>query len=356
MKVLRISLLLLMVFSLMTAICYGQTAKDYLDKGTAYYHKGMYDEAIAEFKKAIEIDPEFAEGYTNLGSAYAAKGMFDEAIAEFKKAIEINPNDAMAHNNLGGAYCRKGMYDEAVAEYERTLAINPNYIKDYIKAHFSHSRGVMLCEYCPEDIRYGKASKSDETITPSEEVVEEKSTWLLEGRFISLTSVCDFTAHMSELVFPQNVWALPQTELTMSACNQLDNDLQEPPLALIIRVQNSTNTNCTFTLRLLSDLIVCTQTDSKPALAFYAFWTRFAGIWVTKAKGGIRLEVGPGGAVELLYLVARFSGEATIELLNIGSFKIDTATDLINIENQSQGQNFTPDKELVKVTCTLTCT
>ncbi len=56
MKMLRMSLLLIMLFSLMSGICYGQTAEDYCDKGIAYFNKGMFDKAIAKFKKAIEIN------------------------------------------------------------------------------------------------------------------------------------------------------------------------------------------------------------------------------------------------------------------------------------------------------------
>ena len=95
--------------------------------GAAYYGKGMYDEAIAEYKKALEINPNDIAAHNNLGGAYSHKGMHDEAIAEHKKALDINPNDAEAHNNLGGAYYEKGMYDEAIAEFKKALEINPNY-------------------------------------------------------------------------------------------------------------------------------------------------------------------------------------------------------------------------------------
>ena len=99
----------------------------HLFKGIAYGNKGMYDEAINEHKKVIEINPNYADAHNNLGAAYGKKRMDDEAIAEFKKAIEINPNLALAHNNLGQVYGKKGMYDEAIAEYKKALEINPNY-------------------------------------------------------------------------------------------------------------------------------------------------------------------------------------------------------------------------------------
>jgi len=98
----------------------------YHNLGSSYGMKGMYDEAIGEYKKGIELNPNSTEAHNNLGAAYFNKGMYDDAIAECKKALEINPNDAEAHNNLGVAYDEKGMCDEAIAEYKKALEINPN--------------------------------------------------------------------------------------------------------------------------------------------------------------------------------------------------------------------------------------
>jgi len=95
--------------------------------GTVYTDKGMYGEAIVEFKKAIEINPNHPEAHYNLGTTYGEKGILNEAIVEFKKAIEINPNHPDAHNNLGTAYYHKGMYDEAIVEYRKAIEINPNH-------------------------------------------------------------------------------------------------------------------------------------------------------------------------------------------------------------------------------------
>lgn len=89
MKVLRVSLLILIVFSLMTGICYGQTAEDYYDQGIVYLSKGMYDEAVAEFKKAIEINPSYATARNNLAVAYYCKEEFILAIEHCDKAIEL---------------------------------------------------------------------------------------------------------------------------------------------------------------------------------------------------------------------------------------------------------------------------
>ncbi len=49
------------------------------------------DEAIACYKKAIELDPKLAKAHYNLGDALSGKGQVDEAIACYKKAIELDP-------------------------------------------------------------------------------------------------------------------------------------------------------------------------------------------------------------------------------------------------------------------------
>jgi len=81
---------------------------------TAQQHK--LDEAIAEYKKAIEINPANATAHYNLGLAYVQKRMLDEAIAEIQIAISLCPDYAMAHTGLGLAYVQKGLLDEAISE------------------------------------------------------------------------------------------------------------------------------------------------------------------------------------------------------------------------------------------------
>ena len=68
------------------------------------------DEAIGQFQKALEINPNYAEAHNNLGNALLQKGQVDEAMAQYQKALEINPNYAEAHNNLGDALFKKGRW------------------------------------------------------------------------------------------------------------------------------------------------------------------------------------------------------------------------------------------------------
>ena len=51
--------------------------------------RGQVDEAIAHYRKALEINPDYVEAHYNLGNALAGRGQVDEAIAHFQKALDL---------------------------------------------------------------------------------------------------------------------------------------------------------------------------------------------------------------------------------------------------------------------------
>ena len=62
----------------------------YHSRGVAYFDKGDFDRAIADYDKAIKLEPDFAEAYFSRGIAYSPKGEKEKAIADFKKVIELS--------------------------------------------------------------------------------------------------------------------------------------------------------------------------------------------------------------------------------------------------------------------------
>ena len=93
--------------------------------------KGRFDEAIAQYQKALEIKPDVRQAHNNLGIVLAECGRVDEAIAHYRKALEIEPDYADAYNNLGIALANRGQLDEAIDDYRKALKIKP----DYAEAH-----------------------------------------------------------------------------------------------------------------------------------------------------------------------------------------------------------------------------
>jgi len=70
-------------------------------RGNNLLFSGNSTEAIAEYRQAIHLNPDFAGAHNDLGVALVAEGHHDEAIAEFKEAIRLQPDNAEAYNNLG---------------------------------------------------------------------------------------------------------------------------------------------------------------------------------------------------------------------------------------------------------------
>jgi lipoprotein NlpI len=71
----------------------------FINRGKARADKGTLDAAIADYDKAISLDPNWARIYNNRGFAKVRKGDFDAAIADLDKAIALDPTDAYAYNN-----------------------------------------------------------------------------------------------------------------------------------------------------------------------------------------------------------------------------------------------------------------
>ncbi len=113
-------------------------AYDYYLKGREYYYryrKQDNEHAIELFKKALELDPNYALAYAGLGDAFSQRaGRFgmepswlDRAIEASERAISIDPHSAEAHKSLGLAYMAKGWRQKALEAYQKSLEFNPNY-------------------------------------------------------------------------------------------------------------------------------------------------------------------------------------------------------------------------------------
>ena len=102
------------------------------------------DEAIVQFRRALEIKPDQPAVHYNLGSVLADHGEVDEAMVHFQRALEIQPDYAEAHYRLGLALARRGRLDEALAHYQKALELasarNNGALADIIRAQIESIR------------------------------------------------------------------------------------------------------------------------------------------------------------------------------------------------------------------------
>ncbi len=87
---------------------------------------GQFDKALAEMRRAQELDPLSLIINANLGKAYFNARRYDEAIQQLRKTVEIDQSFFVAHHYLGSAYAIKGNFSEALAEYQKARQLNPD--------------------------------------------------------------------------------------------------------------------------------------------------------------------------------------------------------------------------------------
>jgi tetratricopeptide (TPR) repeat protein len=108
----------------------------YVKRGQAQICKGGSDSyalAIADYTKAIEIDPRSAKAFVARGQAYLNKNKLDEATQDFGSAIELDPADVVAVRYRGLAFFAAGQYDRALADLDKAVALSPDDIANYFR-------------------------------------------------------------------------------------------------------------------------------------------------------------------------------------------------------------------------------
>ena len=127
-----LAFLLIFFFLIMNQIAYGggspsrylssderrEKANKYFKEGEQLQEMKKYKEASRKYKKAVEMDSDYAEAWNNLGYSYRKQGKFDWAVHAYKKAIKLKPDLAEAHEYLGEAYAEMGKFDKAEKELQ----------------------------------------------------------------------------------------------------------------------------------------------------------------------------------------------------------------------------------------------
>ena len=178
-----LTLLVALLALLLTVACAGPSeAEQHYNKGTLLLDDYKFDEAVGEFDRAIELDPDLAVAYAgralanlnwrmyyfvepqvdankaieldpDLASAYVARGIahltgigsgasggLRGAVAEFDHAIELEPGAIDAYVNRGVAYHHLGQSDRAIADYDRAIELDPNEAQAYRNRGYTYLR------------------------------------------------------------------------------------------------------------------------------------------------------------------------------------------------------------------------
>jgi tetratricopeptide (TPR) repeat protein len=137
-------------------------AQSYIERGNSLSEEGHYLEAIDHFSAAIELEPDNAQAHFLRGRAHydyavqvvdEASGQrpenapflpdeavqhLEDAIADYTKAIELDPQHTRAYNNRGNAYISLGETESALRDYDTALELDPDLALTYFNRGLLH--------------------------------------------------------------------------------------------------------------------------------------------------------------------------------------------------------------------------
>ena len=117
---------------------YPSDERAHFNLGNYYFGQQELDQALAHYKKAAELAPNFSQVYNLLGYCYRQKGDYANSEDSFKKYIALIPNDPNPYDSYAELLLKMGRYDESIAQYRKALSVDP---------HFNPSRFGISADY-----------------------------------------------------------------------------------------------------------------------------------------------------------------------------------------------------------------
>jgi serine/threonine protein kinase/Tfp pilus assembly protein PilF len=98
----------------------------YRGMASAYEHLNKLEDAERTYQQAINVRPDYWAGYNWLGTFFYHQARFEEGAKVFAQAAELAPDNVRAQNNLGGTYLAMGRYEDAISVFQKSVGINPS--------------------------------------------------------------------------------------------------------------------------------------------------------------------------------------------------------------------------------------
>ncbi len=134
---------------------YPKDERLYLMLGNFYFSQRQWEKAIATYKQALEINPEFSTPYNQIGYCYRYLGKYAEAENALKKYIKMIPDDPNPYDSYAELLLRMGEYEVSIENYEKALQINSKFYYSYIgiatnlnfKKEYEEARNQLMAMY-----------------------------------------------------------------------------------------------------------------------------------------------------------------------------------------------------------------
>ena len=165
-----------------------QSDEKAIRKGNRNYKGGNYEQAVSNYRKALEIRPNNAKAQFNLGDVYYAKQSYDTAYTEFQKVLELSPDAKLKSDalfNMGNCLLAQDKFYDAFNIYKVSLKMNPE-----------NENALYNLEYC----RAHLVKSEIWVVQPEHGRVEANEKMAYNGQRVTLTSQADEDYALSEYI------------------------------------------------------------------------------------------------------------------------------------------------------------
>ena len=122
------------------------SASEYYNYGLEHIKKGGFDEAIAAWERALELEPTMTNAYEKLAKAYYTQGKFTKAGEIYRKELTLKPDDPMIYFSLGVVYRMNEQFEDAVKMQTQALSLNPKLASAYNELGLTYCKQKRLDE------------------------------------------------------------------------------------------------------------------------------------------------------------------------------------------------------------------
>jgi tetratricopeptide (TPR) repeat protein len=157
----------------MTALHSRQAARVPYNSGLDLVERGAYLDATTKFRRAIELDPGFAEAHYNLGVTYQRMKSYDRALASCQEAARLRPDNADYHAGVGNARFYDNDYERAASSYEQALAVDAEHLKACYSLAVCYERLRRISDARVQWNRYLELDSTSEWAEQARKHIEE---------------------------------------------------------------------------------------------------------------------------------------------------------------------------------------
>jgi tetratricopeptide (TPR) repeat protein len=140
--------------------------------GNGYFGRQEYDNAIAQYRAALTLNPRFSPAYNLLGYAYRAVEKYGDAETAFQKYIELIPGDPNPYDSYAELLMKTGRFEESAAQYRKALSVDP---------HFSPSRVGIASNLLYEGRHDEAAAAMDELYRRARDDADRRTALFVKG-------------------------------------------------------------------------------------------------------------------------------------------------------------------------------